>query len=65
LVTIEIPPEACEALTEWSNEAGMPFDEWVGKIAGDAVISYVFGDWGAVAEKAPVPVIVPEPIAAK
>lgn len=67
MVTIEIPAEACEPLSEWAREAGESFEEFVGKVAGDAITNYCFGDWSAVTEK-PAPVIVaaaPEPVAAK
>jgi hypothetical protein len=56
LVTVEIPVEACEPLAEWARESGASFQEFVSKVAGDAIVNYCFGDWSAVRE-APAPVV--------
>ena len=56
LVTVEVPVEACEPLAEWARESGASFQEFVSKVAGDAIVNYCFGDWSAVRE-APAPVV--------
>jgi hypothetical protein len=50
LVTVEIPPEAVDPLRTWAEESGTSFQEFVSKVAGDAIVNYCFGDWSAVRE---------------
>jgi hypothetical protein len=47
MVEVEIPAEAVEPLQTWADESGSSFAEFVGKVAGDAIVNYCFGDWGA------------------
>ncbi|HXN71583.1 MAG TPA: hypothetical protein VN861_03405 [Candidatus Acidoferrales bacterium] len=69
VIEVEIPAEAVEPLSVWAEAAGEPLAAFISKVAGDAIVNYTFGDWGAVATMATVPAPVtaatPEPVTAK
>jgi len=56
LVEIEIPQEVCEPMQTWAESAGDTFEEFVRKVASDAITNYCFGDWGATTVT-PVPIV--------
>jgi hypothetical protein len=65
MVEVEIPAEAVEPLQVWADESGTSFAEFVGKVAGDAIVNYCFGDWGATVVQPVTPAaVVPPPAAA-